>query len=222
MRLLARNSRVIDRLELIFPRFFEEMGLHPILYGLASTLFTYALTAAGSACVFIFDTHGNQRKTEIAMAVATGLMLAAVVELLADATTATESTPLPKWAKWLPTVVGVVIACGSLWAFDVCLQRLTPAEDATAIPSSEAITPKQRFRDIPDAAIVFTGSVDTELEASLEGGESKKAESEAQPTAAPVTEGDAISRRVSLASIDSQLNLIVSVGVCTSCEGALR
>lgn len=99
-----------------------------VLYGLLSTVFTYALTALGAAGVFVFDTHGNQRKKEAAMAIATGLMIAAVVELLADAVKSTEDSSLPKALHWVPNVVGVIIACVTMWGIDKLLQKMAGSD----------------------------------------------------------------------------------------------
>jgi hypothetical protein len=89
-----------------------------VLWGFLSTMFTYALTTLGAAGVFVFDTHGNRRKTDLAMSVAVGLMLAAVMELISDVATATEDLNLPRRLQWVPLCTGLAIACISLWLFD--------------------------------------------------------------------------------------------------------
>ena len=104
---------------------------NPIVWGLLSTLFTYALTTLGAAGVFVFDTHGDRKKTELAMSIAVGLMLAAVVELIGDCNRRAEESGLTKRLHWLPLVAGIVIACLCLWLFDIAFNHCSPNEDAT-------------------------------------------------------------------------------------------
>jgi hypothetical protein len=94
------------------------MAASPILWGFLSTLFTYLLTTLGAAGVFVFDTHGNRRKAEVAMSVAVGLMLAAVVELIGECDAESKKSALPVRLQWLPMVSGLLLASLCLWSFD--------------------------------------------------------------------------------------------------------
>ena len=105
----------------------------PIVQALLATLFTYALTAVGASLVFCVDTYGNEQQTNAVMAVAAGMMLAAVNELLTSM--AEESAGLGM-LSWLPLAVGFLIACGMLVGMDRCLQQ--SADGAAAVASGSA------------------------------------------------------------------------------------
>uniref|UniRef100_A0A7S1CPJ3 Zinc transporter ZIP11 n=1 Tax=Bicosoecida sp. CB-2014 TaxID=1486930 RepID=A0A7S1CPJ3_9STRA len=99
---------------------------NPIWEALGACLFTYSLTAFGAAFVFVLDTHGDPRKTGAVMAIAVGLMLAAVQELLSDCLK--ESASLGVWS-WVPMASGFVVAVLCLVGIDWALSRQQPSAD---------------------------------------------------------------------------------------------
>eukprot|EP01138_Halocafeteria_seosinensis_P013693 gb/GECG01013984.1/.p1 GENE.gb/GECG01013984.1/~~gb/GECG01013984.1/.p1 ORF type:complete len:316 (+),score=39.26 gb/GECG01013984.1/:1-948(+) len=121
--------------------------LSPVLQALIATIFTYALTAGGSAVVFCLDTakhHGT------VMSIATGLMLAAVTELLSSCLH--ESEDLESLA-WIPIAVGFLLATVVLWLMDNALNRIghspggeeSPADDGEPQQAEEDEEPPQDY-----------------------------------------------------------------------------
>ena len=114
----------------------------PILQALLSTLFTYALTAAGAAIVFCVDTakhHGS------IMAAATGLMLAAVTELLSSCMH--ESEYMGSFG-WVPLAVGFFIATCVLWLMDSALNRISFSNEGAS--DSEEVVDEEDEETIED------------------------------------------------------------------------
>lgn len=92
----------------------------PIFQALLATTFTYLLTALGSSMVFCVDTLGNEGRASQVMAVAAGMMLAAVTELLTSCAEMSQS--LGVWS-FLPLAIGFFIACSMMIGMDTCLMR---------------------------------------------------------------------------------------------------
>ncbi|MFZ5979865.1 MAG: ZIP family metal transporter [Candidatus Zixiibacteriota bacterium] len=106
------------------------VGLHPIVQALLGTLFTWFMTAAGAAGVFL--SRDLSRKTLDAMlGFAAGVMIAASFwSLLAPAIEMSEGGPLP---AWLPALVGFLGGAFFLRLIDRVLPHLHPG-----FPTSEA------------------------------------------------------------------------------------
>lgn len=104
--------------------------MNAILQAVLSTLFTYALTAAGAAGVYCLKIDQNDpSRTRIVLAVAAGFMLSAVTELF---TACTELSASMGWLAWIPTAVGFFVACSALWGLNYCIER-RQQQDATML-----------------------------------------------------------------------------------------
>lgn len=90
------------------------VGLHPVLQALYATLFTWGLTAAGAALVFLF--RGMKRSIlDTMLGFTGGVMIAASFwSLLSPAIAMSEDQPLPVWA---PSAIG--FAAGALFLFSL-------------------------------------------------------------------------------------------------------
>jgi ZIP family zinc transporter len=89
-------------------------GLDPILQAFLATLFTWAMTAVGSAFVFGFKAM-NRRLVDLMLGFAAGVMIAASVwSLLIPSMAMAEADGLP---TWMPALVGFI--CGGLFLFGV-------------------------------------------------------------------------------------------------------
>ena len=109
---------------------------HPILQALLATLFTWALTAGGSALVFFF--RGVNRKVlDSMMGFAAGVMIAASFwSLLAPAIAMTEDSG---GVGWIPAVVGFLAGGAFLLVVDKVLPHLHvgfPREEAEGISTT--------------------------------------------------------------------------------------
>ena len=96
-------------------------ALNPILQALLATLFTYGMTAAGAATVFL--TKNVSRSLLNAMlGFAAGVMIAASFwSLLAPAIAMSEGSGVP---GWIPAVVGFLLGGAFLWVVDRILPHL--------------------------------------------------------------------------------------------------
>lgn len=96
-------------------------SLDPIVQALLATLFTWGLTAAGAAGVFV-TREVNRKLLEGMLGFAAGVMIAACFwSLLAPAIEMAESAGTP---AWLPAVVGFLMGGGFLWVIDRILPHL--------------------------------------------------------------------------------------------------
>ncbi len=108
----------------------------PVLQALLATLFTWFVTAAGAAVVFMFKTI-NRKVLDGMLGFAAGVMIAASFwSLLAPAIEmAEESGGLP----WIPATVGFLIGGAFLYAIDKILPHLhigMPRSEAEGIKTS--------------------------------------------------------------------------------------
>jgi ZIP family zinc transporter len=107
--------------------------LSPILQALLATLFTWFVTAAGAATVFLVLTV-NRRLLNSMLGFAAGVMIAASFwSLLSPALAMAAGGPLP---EWIPATAGFLVGGGFLWAVDRILPHLhlgSPMEDAEGI-----------------------------------------------------------------------------------------
>lgn len=95
--------------------------LHPVVQALLATCFTWGLTAAGAAVVFLFKTI-NQRVLDGMLGFAAGIMIAASYwSLLAPAIEMTEESG---GISWLPAVVGFLLGGVFLRIVDSLLPHL--------------------------------------------------------------------------------------------------
>ncbi len=112
---------------------------NPILLALGATLFTWGVTAAGSAMVFFFKSI-NQRVLNVMLGFAAGVMIAASFwSLLAPAIEMAEESGTP---GWVPAVVGFLAGGAFLFIVDKILPHVhmdLKVEDAEGIK-----TPWQR------------------------------------------------------------------------------
>jgi len=101
---------------------FEKLlCVNPILLALYATLFTWGMTAAGSAMVFFFRTI-NQKVLNAMLGFASGVMIAASFwSLLAPAIDMTEAAG---GIKWLPPVIGFLAGGAFLYIIDKILPHL--------------------------------------------------------------------------------------------------
>lgn len=93
--------------------------MHPVLLALIANCLTYVLTAVGAAGVFVLDTRG-ERATDSVMAIAAGLMLAAVTSLLTQGVEG--SKHMGMWG-FVPITVGFGIAVAIMWLVDFAFRR---------------------------------------------------------------------------------------------------
>ncbi len=112
---------------------------NPVLLALGATLFTWGLTALGSAMVFFFKSI-NRRVLNVMLGFAAGVMIAASFwSLLAPAIAMAEESGTP---GWIPAVVGFLAGGLFLFIVDKILPHL---HMGLAIDKAEGIkTPWQR------------------------------------------------------------------------------
>lgn len=110
--------------------------LNPILQALLATLFTWGLTAAGAATVFLTRNVGRSLLNAM-LGFAAGVMIAASFwSLLAPAIEMSEGTGVP---GWIPAVVGFLLGGAFLWGVDHLLPHLhlgLPIEEAEGIKTT--------------------------------------------------------------------------------------
>ena len=107
--------------------------LNPIWQALVATIFTWLVTAAGAALVFVFKTI-NRKILDGMLGFAAGVMIAASYwSLLAPSIEMAEGGALP---AWVPAVVGFLFGGAFLWSVDRILPHLHlgfPMEEAEGI-----------------------------------------------------------------------------------------
>lgn len=97
----------------------------PIAQALFATLFTWAMTAAGAAGVFI-SKEFSRKALDGLLGFASGVMIAAsYFSLLAPALEMSEGSKMP---VWLPAVVGFLLGGGFLFSVDKLLPHLHPGD----------------------------------------------------------------------------------------------
>ncbi len=110
--------------------------LPPMLQALVATLFTWGLTAAGAAVVFLFK-NVSLRILNSMLGFAAGVMIAASYwSLLAPAIEMAEGGRLP---SWFPAAIGFLSGGAFLWICDRLLPHLHPGarpEQQEGLPSS--------------------------------------------------------------------------------------
>ena len=108
-------------------------GIHPITQALLATCFTWFVTAAGAATVFMVRTL-NQKMLDTMLGFAAGVMMAASFwSLLAPAIEMSEGMDIP---IWFPAVIGFMAGGICLRIFDKLLphvHRFLPVEQAEGI-----------------------------------------------------------------------------------------
>lgn len=108
-------------------------GYSPVTQSLLGTLFTWGLTAAGSALVFVFST-GQRRILDGSLGFAAGVMLAASYwSLLAPAIEM--SSQYGSWA-FLPAAIGFSFGAGFVYFADKLLPVLGVNDDPFSIATS--------------------------------------------------------------------------------------
>lgn len=110
--------------------------LPPVMQALYATLFTWFMTALGSALVFFFK-EIKRKLLDSMLGFAAGVMIAASYwSLLAPAIDMSEGLSVP---NWFPAVVGFLLGGGFLWLADKFLPHLHlgfPEEEAEGINTS--------------------------------------------------------------------------------------
>ncbi len=99
------------------------MDLHPVMQAFIGTCFTWALTAAGAAAVFL-QREPSQRTQDLMLGFAAGVMIAASYwSLLAPAISMSEHMG---WLKWFPATVGFLLGGVFLRLIDRVLPHIHP------------------------------------------------------------------------------------------------
>lgn len=111
-------------------------ALHPVTQALIGGLFTYAVTAAGAAVVFL-TAEVKRRLLDGMLGFAAGVMIAASFwSLLAPAIEIAGHGPIP---GWLPAGVGFLLGGAVIWSIDKVLPHLhlyLPIEEAEGLSTS--------------------------------------------------------------------------------------
>lgn len=108
-------------------------GLDPVIQALLATLFTWFVTALGSALVFVFKTI-NKKVLNGMLGFAAGVMIAASFwSLLEPSIEMAKQSGSP---AWLPAVVGFLAGGAFLWTVDKVIPHLhigTPTDKAEGV-----------------------------------------------------------------------------------------
>ncbi|XP_044532252.1 zinc transporter ZIP11 [Gracilinanus agilis] len=105
-------------------------GYSPVFQALLGTVFTWGLTAAGAALVFIF-THGQRQILDGSLGFAAGVMLAASYwSLLAPAIEMAESSGNFGAFAFFPVAVGFTLGASFVYLADLLMPYLGMAEDS--------------------------------------------------------------------------------------------
>jgi len=100
-------------------------GLSPVIQALLATLFTWGVTAAGAALVFLAAKPGRKMMDGM-LGMASGVMIAASYwSLLAPAIEMTENMNMGV-PRWFPATAGFLAGGGFLWIIDKLLPHLHP------------------------------------------------------------------------------------------------
>lgn len=103
-------------------------GMHPVLAALVATCFTWAMTAFGSAAVFLRKDPGR-RLLDVMLGFAAGVMIAASFwSLLVPAIGMARGHPI---GAWFPAAVGFLVGGAFLRLIDLVLPHLHPGLAAT-------------------------------------------------------------------------------------------
>lgn len=112
------------------------LDAHPVWPALMATTFTWLMTAAGAALVFL-TVDFNQKLMDALLGFAAGVMLAASYwSLLAPAISMAASQGM---IEWLPPAVGFLLGGFSLWGVDKLLPHLHPGlpmDEAEGLPTT--------------------------------------------------------------------------------------
>ena len=110
--------------------------LNPVFQALLAGLFTWGITAAGAATVFVTP-HVNRKLLDSMLGFSGGVMLAASYwSLLAPAIEISERGATP---SWFPPAIGFLLGGAVLWLFDKSLPHLHlgfPIEEAEGPPTA--------------------------------------------------------------------------------------
>jgi ZIP family zinc transporter len=150
------------------------ISLSPVWQALLAGLFTWSVTAAGAATVFLAK-NVNRRLLDSMLGFSAGVMLAASYwSLLAPAIEIARSGPLP---AWLPVLIGFLLGGGTLWLFDRVLPHLhlgLPVEQAegprTNLRSTTLLVIAITLHNIPEGlavGVAFGGVLEGSESASL-------------------------------------------------------
>lgn len=116
------------------------LELDPLIQVVVATLFTWGMTASGSALVFTTKTF-NQKFLDGMLGFAGGVMIAASFwSLLSPAIEMAEGGRLP---TWLPVAIGFLLGAQFLFAIDKLLPHLHPN---APIETAEGIQPRRKKR----------------------------------------------------------------------------
>ncbi|XP_040186941.1 zinc transporter ZIP11 isoform X1 [Rana temporaria] len=116
-------------------------GYSPVVQSLLGTLFTWGLTAAGSALVFVFST-GQRRILDGSLGFAAGVMLAASYwSLLAPAI---EMSSEYGSLAFLPAAVGFSLGAGFVYFADLLLPALGISDDPYSAVGYDSRPPKEK------------------------------------------------------------------------------
>lgn len=116
-------------------------GYSPVVQSLLGTLFTWGLTAAGSALVFVFST-GQRRILDGSLGFAAGVMLAASYwSLLAPAI---EMSGEYGSLAFLPAAVGFSLGAGFVYFADLLLPALGMIDDPFSAIGYDSRPPKEK------------------------------------------------------------------------------
>ncbi|XP_044274917.1 zinc transporter ZIP11 isoform X2 [Varanus komodoensis] len=127
------------------------LGYSPVLQALLGTFFTWGLTAAGSALVFVFSS-GQRRILDGSLGFAAGVMLAASYwSLLAPAIEMAEDSGKFGVFAFFPVAVGFTLGAAFVYFADLILPWLginEPPHTALAL-SYDATTVKEKYEHQP-------------------------------------------------------------------------
>jgi len=121
---------------LLFQMYHWFTSLNPVFQALLAGLFTWGITAAGAATVFVTRSV-NRKLLDSMLGFSGGVMLAASYwSLLAPAIEISERGATP---SWFPPAIGFLLGGAVLWGFDKSLPHLHlgfPIEEAEGPPTA--------------------------------------------------------------------------------------
>nr|XP_004655204.1 zinc transporter ZIP11 isoform X2 [Jaculus jaculus] len=164
-------------------------GHSPVVQALLGTFFTWAMTAAGAALVFIFSS-GQRRILDGSLGFAAGVMLAASYwSLLAPAVEMATSSGAFGVFAFFPVAVGFTLGAAFVHLADLLMPHLGAAEDpqtALALNLDPALMKKKSDPEGP--TLLFPKS---ELSIRIEKSENGEAYQRKKPGSAGLAEGPA-------------------------------